>query len=113
MSQGPEQIAELREQVKQTSAEAASAVFVTEERWQDFEDGLPMPEGLFQLYQLQVGRHPHTSPSADFRRLSRNAWRSRAVRAQRGGTARWQRGNRGERQPAGRPEVATLSDSVE
>lgn len=52
-----EQIVALREEVKQTQAQAAAAVFVSEERWKDYEDGLPMPEGLFQLYKLQVGRH--------------------------------------------------------
>lgn len=53
-----EQIVSLREAVKQSQAEAAAAVFVPKERWQDYELGLPMPEGLFHLYQLQVGRHP-------------------------------------------------------
>jgi hypothetical protein len=53
-----EEIIALREGVRQTKAQAAALVFVSEERWQDYEDGLPMPEGLFQLYKLQVGRHP-------------------------------------------------------
>ncbi|SDD41125.1 hypothetical protein [Paraburkholderia lycopersici] len=53
-----EQIVALREEVKHTRAQAAAAVFVSEERWQDYEAGLPMPEGLFILYKLQVGRHP-------------------------------------------------------
>lgn len=53
-----EQIVALREEVHHSSAQAALAVFVPKERWQDYEDGLAMPEGLFHLYQLQVGRHP-------------------------------------------------------
>ncbi|WP_321842644.1 hypothetical protein [Paraburkholderia bannensis] len=53
-----EQIVALREEVKHTQAQAAAMVFVSEERWQDYEDGLPMPEGLFILYKLRVGRHP-------------------------------------------------------
>lgn len=54
----PEQIVQLRERARQTCSEAASTVFVTEERWRDYEQGLPMPEGLFQLYQLRTGQHP-------------------------------------------------------
>lgn len=54
----PEELAALRDEAKHTPAQAAASVFVTEERWRDYEDGLPMPEGLFHLYQLQVGRHP-------------------------------------------------------
>lgn len=53
-----EEIVALREEAKQTRAQAAAIVFVSEERWQDYEDGLPMPEGLFHLYKLQLGRHP-------------------------------------------------------
>jgi hypothetical protein len=53
-----EQIVALREEMRHTHAEAAANVFVSEERWRDYEDGLPMPEGLFHLYRLQVGRHP-------------------------------------------------------
>jgi len=53
-----EQIVALREQAQQTQAQAAVAVFVPEKRWRDYENGLPMPEGLFYLYQLQIGRHP-------------------------------------------------------
>ncbi|WLH02026.1 hypothetical protein PSH92_03915 [Pseudomonas beijingensis] len=56
-----EEIIALREAMEQTQAQAAALVFVTEDRWRDYEDGLPMPEGLFLLYKLQVGRHPtHT-----------------------------------------------------
>jgi hypothetical protein len=33
-------------------------VFVPEQRWADWEAGLPMPEGLFHLYQLQIDKHP-------------------------------------------------------
>ncbi|MCF5401068.1 hypothetical protein GIV96_13475 [Pseudomonas syringae] len=56
-----EEIISLREAMEQTPAQAAALVFVTEDRWRDYEDGLPMPEGLFLLYKLQVGRHPtHT-----------------------------------------------------
>ena len=53
-----EEIVAMREEAKHTRAEAAAKVYVSEERWQDFEDGLPMPESLFHLYRLQVGRHP-------------------------------------------------------
>lgn len=52
-----EQIIALRKEAQHTQAQAAAAVFVSVERWQDYEDGLAMPEGLFHLYQLQVGRH--------------------------------------------------------
>lgn len=56
-----EEIIALREAMEHTQAQAAALVFVTEDRWRDYEDGLPMPEGLFLLYKLQVGRHPtHT-----------------------------------------------------
>lgn len=56
-----DEIIALREEVEQTQAEAAATIFVSEERWRDYEDGLPMPEGLFELYKLQVRRHPtHT-----------------------------------------------------
>jgi hypothetical protein len=54
----PEQIVQSRERAGQTCSEAASTVFLTEERWRDYEQGLPMPEGLFQLYQLRTGQHP-------------------------------------------------------
>lgn len=53
-----EEIIALRKEMEQTHAQAAALVFVGEDRWRDYEDGLPMPEGLFHLYQLQVGRHP-------------------------------------------------------
>ena len=53
-----DEIVTLREEAKHTRAQAAARVFVSEQRWQDFENGLPMPEGLFHLYRLQVGRHP-------------------------------------------------------
>lgn len=56
-----EEIIALREAMEQTPSQAAALVFVTEDRWRDYEDGLPMPEGLFHLYKLQVGQHPtHT-----------------------------------------------------
>lgn len=56
-----EEIIALREAMEHTQAQASALVFVTEDRWRDCEDGLPMPEGLFLLYKLQVGRHPtHT-----------------------------------------------------
>lgn len=54
----PEEVVALREEVNHTQAQAAKLVFVTEDQWRDYEDGVPMPEGLFHLYQLQVGRHP-------------------------------------------------------
>jgi DNA-binding transcriptional regulator YiaG len=53
-----EQIVALRKEAKHTQTQAAATVFVSKVRWQDYEDGLPMPEGLYLLYQLQVGRHP-------------------------------------------------------
>lgn len=53
-----EDIISLRKELEHTQAQAAALIFVTEERWRDYEDGLPMPEGLFHLYKLQVGRHP-------------------------------------------------------
>lgn len=56
-----EEIIALREAMDQTQAQAAALVCVTEDRWRDYEDGMPMPEGLFLLYKIQVGRHPtHT-----------------------------------------------------
>jgi hypothetical protein len=48
----------LREEAKQTRAQAAALAFLPESLWRDYEDGLPMPEGLFHLYKLQVGLHP-------------------------------------------------------
>ncbi|THF61071.1 hypothetical protein E6C76_20985 [Pseudothauera nasutitermitis] len=67
-----EKIVALREEAQHSQAEAAAAVFVPKERWRDYEGGLPMPEGLFHLYQLQVGRHPthrlQPSNSADGQR---------------------------------------------
>lgn len=53
----PEKIMEMREDANLTQADAASRVFVSLERWRDFEDGLPMPEGLFHLFELQLGSH--------------------------------------------------------
>jgi hypothetical protein len=53
----PEKIMKMREDANLTQADAASRVFVSPERWRDFEDGLPMPEGLFHLFELQLGRH--------------------------------------------------------
>ena len=41
-----------------TQAQAAALIFVSEQRWADYEAGLPMPKGLFLLYQLQAGIHP-------------------------------------------------------
>jgi hypothetical protein len=57
----PEQIVQLREKAHQTCHEAASTVFVTEERWREYEQGLPMPLGLFHIYQLRTGQHPSYS----------------------------------------------------
>jgi hypothetical protein len=54
----PEQIIKLRQEARQGHKEAAAKVFVTEERWCEYERGLPMPEGLFHLYQLQIDKHP-------------------------------------------------------
>jgi hypothetical protein len=53
-----EQIVALRKEAEHSQAQAAAAVFVSEERWKDYEDGLAMPAGLYLLYQFQVGRHP-------------------------------------------------------
>lgn len=53
----PEKIIEARVGNNLSQSEAASLVFVSPDRWRDFEDGLPMPEGLFHLYELQTGRH--------------------------------------------------------
>lgn len=52
------EVAALREAAGHTVAEAAKQVFVPEGRWADWEAGLPMPEGLFHLYRLQIGKHP-------------------------------------------------------
>jgi hypothetical protein len=61
-----EQIVALRKEAKHSQAQAAATVFVSEERWKDYEDGLAMPEGLYLLYQLQVGRHPtHSLQASD------------------------------------------------
>lgn len=48
----------LRTAVGDTVGQAARRVFVNEARWAEWESGLPMPQGLFTLYQLQVGKHP-------------------------------------------------------
>lgn len=48
----------LRTATGNTVAQAAKQVFVNEARWAEWEAGLPMPQGLFILYQLQVGKHP-------------------------------------------------------
>ena len=48
----------LRTATGDTVARAAKQVFVNEARWAEWEAGLPMPQGLFTLYQLQVGKHP-------------------------------------------------------
>ncbi|MEN5101245.1 hypothetical protein [Stenotrophomonas sp. TWI809] len=41
-----------------TQAQAAALIFVSEQRWADYETGLPMPKGLFLLFQLRTGNHP-------------------------------------------------------
>ncbi|CAN7263001.1 hypothetical protein LJR189_001065 [Acidovorax delafieldii] len=48
----------LREKAGHTRVQAADLVCVSEERWQNYEEGLPMPEGLHHFYRLQVGLHP-------------------------------------------------------
>jgi len=48
----------LRTAAGDTIAQAAKQIFVNEARWSEWEAGLPMPQGLFTLYQLQVGKHP-------------------------------------------------------
>lgn len=52
------EIIALRTAAGNTVAQAARQVFVNEARWAEWEAGLPMPQGLFTLYQLQVGKHP-------------------------------------------------------
>lgn len=54
----PTELVALRESLNQTQEEAAKSVFLSSERWRDYEDGLPMPIGLYHLYQLQAGAHP-------------------------------------------------------
>ncbi|MGM9480269.1 hypothetical protein ACS5PN_03655 [Roseateles sp. NT4] len=54
----PTALAALRVAAKHTVRQAAGAVCVSEEQWLDWEAGLPMPEGLFILYQLQTDQHP-------------------------------------------------------
>lgn len=54
----PAKLVALRAAAKQTVRQAANAVCVSEEQWMDWEAGLPMPEGLFILYQLQIDQHP-------------------------------------------------------
>jgi hypothetical protein len=48
----------LRTDAGETVAQAAKQVFVNEARWAEWEAGLPMPQGLFTLYQLQIEKHP-------------------------------------------------------
>ena len=48
----------LRTAAGDTVDQAAKKVFVNKVRWSEWEAGLPMPRGLFILYQLQVGKHP-------------------------------------------------------
>lgn len=48
----------LRTAAGDTVARAAKQVFVNEARWAEWEAGLPMPQGLFILYQLRLGKHP-------------------------------------------------------
>ncbi len=54
----PAALVALRVAAKHTVRQAAGAVCVSEEQWGDWEAGLPMPEGLFILYQLQTDLHP-------------------------------------------------------
>lgn len=53
-----DEIIALRTTLGDTIAQAARRVFVSEARWAEWEAGLPMPQGLFILYQLQGGKHP-------------------------------------------------------
>lgn len=62
----PEEILALRQELKHSQEQAAQSIFIPTERWQEYEAGLPMPLGLFHLYQLQFDRHPT-------RRLERKA----------------------------------------
>lgn len=41
-----------------TPEEAGDLVFLSGQRWRDYEEGLPMPPGLFELFRLQAGTHP-------------------------------------------------------
>lgn len=52
------EIIALRTAAGNTVAQAAKHVFVNEARWAEWEAGLPMPKGLFILYQFAVGKHP-------------------------------------------------------
>lgn len=52
------QLSTLREEAQHSVAEAAASIFISEERWRDYEHGLPIPEALFHLYRLQVEKHP-------------------------------------------------------
>lgn len=61
-----EQLVELRVEASHSQADAAALVFVSEDRWREYEDGLPMPEALFHLYRLQVEKHT-------MHKMSRNA----------------------------------------
>ncbi|MCE4540773.1 hypothetical protein LXT12_26440 [Pelomonas sp. P7] len=54
----PSAIVALRVAAEHSVRQAAGAVCVSEVQWMDWEAGLPMPEGLFILYQLQTGQHP-------------------------------------------------------
>ncbi|MDR0226032.1 MAG: hypothetical protein LBI66_06395 [Burkholderiaceae bacterium] len=53
-----EAIVAAREAAGDTPATAARRVCLPTRRWQDYEQGLPMPEGLFHFYRLQTRSHP-------------------------------------------------------
>lgn len=54
----PEDVRSLRDEFGHSIAQASKLIFVSEQRWKDYEEGLPMPRGLFQLYQMKGGLHP-------------------------------------------------------
>ncbi|GAB2314102.1 hypothetical protein [Stenotrophomonas geniculata] len=54
----PEDVRHQRDEAGHSVTQAAKLIFVSDQRWRDYEEGLPMPKGLFQLYQIKAGLHP-------------------------------------------------------
>lgn len=52
-----EEVREKRERAGHSTKEAARCIGASEERWREYEDGLPMPVGLFELYKLVAEAH--------------------------------------------------------
>tara|TARA_B100001105_G_C22396884_1_gene447168 strand:+ start:339 stop:1448 length:1110 start_codon:yes stop_codon:yes gene_type:complete len=48
----------LRERAGHTTQQAASLVFLSRDRWEQYEAGLRVPESIHVLYQLQADQHP-------------------------------------------------------